>query len=677
MLVKHDRLFQPITINGMTLRNRVVMLPIHLVYSEDGSCNDRFKEFYWRRAEGGLGLAIVGGCRFDDYGAAAGMISLQNDSFIPGFKEFTDGMHERGCKVAVQLYHAGAYTHAAHCQNGRVPVAPSAVFSKFTKAVPKEITYEEMDEIVENWAAAAIRAQKAGFDAVEILCSAGYLICQFLSPVTNKRTDEYGGSWENRTRFPKRVLRAVREAVGPHYPLIARIAGNDFVPGSNTNEDAVLFAKICEECGIDLLSVTGGWHETQIPQLPGDVPRGGFTYLMSNIRKAVTIPVIAANRINDPDVAEQVLALEQADLIGGCRTHIADPDWANKAKTGDTACIRHCVACNQGCLAKTFFGMPVGCLVNGEAGVEYLLPKAEQVEPKNVLVVGGGPAGCEFAIRAAGLGHKVTLWEKESTLGGQLPLVAAPPAKGEFKTLIPYYEAMLKKNGVTVVLNKNASVDEVASAGFDAVVTATGVTPKTIELPVVEEGVTVVTAAQILGKEYMAGKRVVVVGGGSVGCETAEYLARQGTISAEQLYFMMSLKSETIEVQEHLVNNSERQVAIVEMMGKIGAGFDLGTGWPVLNELKRMGVASYTNARIKAVKAHSVDVVTLDKKTAKEVEVELPCDTLVLAIGSNPNNRLYEALEGKVKHLYNIGDSAKVGKVLDAIHQADELSRSL
>lgn len=675
--MKHDRLFQPITIKGMTLRNRIVMLPIHLVYTPDGYCNDRFKEFYWRRAEGGIGMAIVGGCRFDDYGAGGSMMSLQDDSFIPGYKEFTDGMHARGAKVAVQLYHAGAYTHSAHCQNGRVPVAPSAVFSKFTKEVPKEITYEEMDEVINNWAAAAVRAQKAGFDAVEILCSAGYLICQFLSPVTNKRTDEYGGSWENRTRFPKRVFKAMREAVGPDYPLIARIAGNDFVPGSNTNEDAVRFAQVCEECGIDILSVTGGWHETQVPQLPGDVPRGGYTYLMSNIRKAVSIPVIAANRLNDPDVAEQVLALGQADLIGSCRTHIADPDWTNKTLANETECIRHCVACNQGCLAKTFFNKPVECLVNGEAGVEYQLTKAEKVTPKNVLVVGGGPAGCEFAIRAAGLGHKVTLWEKNEDLGGQLPLVATPPAKGEFKTLIPYYHAMLKKNGVTVVLGKEATVAEIVAGGFDAVVTATGVTPKTLDLPVVEAGIPVVTAAQVLGQEYMPGKNVVIVGGGSVGCETAEYLARQGTISPEQLYFLMSLKAETIDVLEHLINTSDRQVSIVEMMGKIGTGFDLGTGWPVLNELKRLGVASYTNARIKAVTADTVQVVALDKKAGKEVDVDIPCDTIVVAIGSHSNDALYQALQGKVQNLYNIGDSAKVGKVLDAIHQADELAHSL
>lgn len=670
------RLFSPITINGLELKNRVVMLPIHLVYTPDGYCNDKFKEFYWRRAEGGIGMAIVGGCRFDDYGAAGGMISLRDDSYIPGYKEFTDGMHARGAKVAVQLYHAGAYTHAAHCLNGRVPVGPSAVFSNFTKAVPKEITYEEMDEIVENWAAGAVRAKKAGFDAVEILCSAGYLICQFLSPVTNIRTDEYGGSWENRCRFPIRVLKAVREAVGPDYPLIARIAGNDFVPGSNTNEDAVKFAKIVEECGIDIISVTGGWHETKVPQLPGDVPRAGYTYLMSAIKKAVHIPVIAANRINDPEVAEKVLALGQADLIGSCRTHIADPDWTNKAQAGESACIRHCVACNQGCLAKTFFSAPVECLVNGDAGHEFELPKDGNPAPKNLLVVGGGPGGCEFAIRASALGHKVTLWEKEAKLGGQLPLVATPPAKGEFKTLPPYYEAMLAKNGVTVVCGKTATPENVVAAGFDAVVLATGVTPKQVGLPMTSDKIDVYTAADVLSGKVMPGKDVVVVGGGSVGCETAQYLAQQGTISPEQLYFLMSLKAETTDKLEHLINETDRKVTIVEMLGKIGKGFDLGCGWPVLNDLVRLGVTSHTSANIKEVTENSVKLTKLTKE-GKEVDVEVPCDTIVLAVGSNSNDALYDALKGKVENLYNIGDSAKVGKILDAIHQADALARSI
>ncbi|MBR0085159.1 MAG: FAD-dependent oxidoreductase, partial [Lachnospiraceae bacterium] len=567
--MKYKRLLSPITINGMELKNRHIMQPIHLVYSPDGYCNDKFKEFYYRRAEGGTALFIVGGCRFDDYGAAAGMISLRDDSYIPGYKEFTDGMHARGAKVAVQLYHAGAYTHSSHCINGRDPVAPSEIRSKFTKEVVREMTRDELEEIIENWAAGALRAKKAGFDGVEILGSAGYLICQFLSPVTNHRTDEYGGSWENRTRFPRRVFKAVRDAVGPDFPLWARIAGNDFVPGSNTNKEAVEFAKICEECGLDMINVTGGWHETRVPQLPGDVPRAGFSYLYSAIKKAVNIPVAGSNRINDPDVAEEMLALGQLDLVGGCRTLIADPDFMKKTIAGETDCIRRCVACNQGCLAKTFFGLPVECLVNGIAGHEFEVKKAGEVAPKNILVVGGGPGGCEFAIDAAQLGHKVTIWEKNEEIGGQLPLVATPPAKGEFLSLIKYYKAMLKKLGVTVVTGKCAAAEEIIGAGYDAVVTATGVTPKTINLPVSEEGIEIMTANDVLAGIAIAGKDVVVVGGGSVGCETAQYLAERGSLSAAQLHFLMSRHAETPEELQRLVDRTDRNVSIVEILKKI------------------------------------------------------------------------------------------------------------
>jgi len=674
--MKLKRIFLPITINGLTIKNRLVMPAIHHLYTPDGCATERFNQYYWRRAEGGVGMIIVGGCRFDDYGGSTAMMSLQKDEFIPGWKEFTDGVHERGAKVAVQLYHAGRYARQKNVPEGKEALAPSSVYANYTKETAKAMTISELKEIVKNWADGAARAKKAGFDAVEIVASAGYLICQFLSPLTNLRDDEYGGSWENRCRFPIEVITAVRAAVGKDYPVFMRIAGNDFVEGSNTNTEAVEFAKLIEKAGVDMINVTGGWHETNIPQIPGDVPPAGYSYLAATIKAAVSVPVMVSNRINDPVVAEEVLALGRGDLIAVGRALIADPDWCNKAKEDRFDEIRRCVACGQGCLAKTFFAKPIECLVNGYAGREYLFKDKKFSVHKTLLVIGGGPSGCEFAIKAAELGHDVTLWEMNNRIGGQLQLVAAPPSKMEFANLIKYYETMLKKLEVKLELNKEVTEESFTENDFDAVIVATGASPKIITLPGCSKEITVYNAWEILSGDVMAGKHVVIVGGGSVGCETAQYLAHKGSLSAEQLYFLASQKAETPERIDELLNSSDRHVAIVEIMKSIGEGFDLGTGWPIMKDLKRLGVKQYTLSKILDVNDDKVIIEKTNKDGTTET-IAIPCDTIVLAVGSKSNNTLYEKLKGKISQLYNIGDSNQVGKVLDAIRDADSLATEM
>lgn len=671
--MKLKRLFYPITINGMELKNRIVMTAIHTNYTPEGYATDRFKQFYWKRAEGGVSLIIVGGCKFDDHGAQKGMMSLRSDDLIPGWKEFTDGVHQRGAKVAVQLYQAGRYVKSSDLSNGNKPLAPSAVYSTFSRETPQEMTIAEIKEVIDNWASGALRAKKAGFDAVEILGSAGYLISQFLSPITNLRTDEYGGNWEKRCRFPMEVVAAVRNAVGKDYPICVRIAGNDFMPGSNTNENAVEFAKKLETAGVDLINVTGGWHETKVPQLPGEVPRAQYSYLAAGVKKAVSIPVIGSNRNNDPVVAEELLALERCDLVGLGRTLIADPDWCNKAKEGRFDEIRRCVACNQGCLARTFFGKPVECLVNGNAGREYLLKEGKPEKLKNILVVGAGPGGCEFAIKASQLGHQVTIWEKGSRIGGQLYLVAAPPGKGEFKNLIEYYEAMLRKNQVKIELSKCAKAEDIIKAGFDEVVIATGAVQRSISLPVTLDQIEIVMANEVLSGEIIAGKNVVIIGGGSVGCETALTLAHKGSLSPEQLYFLMSLKAESTEKIESLLNSTDRKITIVEITKSIGTGFDLGTGWPLLNDVKRLGVKSYTLSRTVEINEKEVVIERTNQDGSVET-IQIPYDTIILAVGSKSSNELYEALQDKLANVHILGDSNKVGKIIDAIRAADELA---
>lgn len=686
----YERLFSPIKIRNLELKNRIIMPAIHLMYNMDGFANARFNEFYWRRAEGGAGLIFVGGCRFDEYGGSPGMMSLQTDDFIAGYREFTEGMHKRGAMVGVQLYHAGAYAHSI-ANDGREALAPSAVLSKFTKEMPREMTKDEMREVISKWAAAAVRAKIAGFDIVEISASAGYLISQFLSPKTNLRTDEYGGSWENRTRFPLEVVAAIRQAVGNDYPICVRIAGNDFVPGSNTNTETVMFAELLEQSGVDLINVTGGWHEAIIPQLTGDLPRGGFTYLAAAVKDAVNIPVAASNRINDPRTAEKVLAVGEADLVSLGRTLIADPDWPIKTQNGDSELIRRCVACNQGCLAKTFFAEPVECLVNGFAGREHELKKHRTKEPKQILVLGAGVAGCEFAVQATLCGHNVTIWEKSDHIGGQILLAAAPHSKREFMNIVTYYTAALKKLNVELALNKNASVYEIKTAGFDIVVTATGNTPKNISLPG-NSSIPLYTAFDILGGKAIAGKNVVVVGGAAVGCECADYLAYEAALSPETVYFMLSQHSEETDKVLAMIDKTRRTVTIVDI-AKIGTGFEQGTAWPLMKELNRFNVAQYSFAKILSVTDSTVEIEAALPKTREQKAIEretgvvepdkvislsIPCDTIVIAAGSSPDDRLYEALKADFPNdIYNIGDSFQIGKISNAVSQAIELARKL
>ena len=670
-----ERLFAPLRIKNLTLKNRTIMTAFQTNFAQDGKAGARFREFYWKRAEGGAALLIVGGARFDRYGAAGhDFLSIENDSFLPELQLFTAGVHQRGAKTAIQLYHAGRYTKEKNLPAGEKALAPSAVYSTYTREVAKEASVEELQEVIRRWAEGADRAKRAGFDAVEIVGSAGYLISQFLSPLTNQRTDQYGGSWENRTRFPLEVLAAVRKAVGPDFPILFRIAGNDFMPGSNTNREAVAFARLLEAAGVDMISVTGGWHETRVPQLPGEVPPGCFAYLAAAVKEAVSVPVVVSNRINDPVVAEEILAMEQADCIGMSRTLVADPDWPRKTACGQLSAIRPCVACNQGCLANTFFGRPVCCLANGEAGYEdeVELPPAEH--PKKLLVVGGGPAGLEAALRLAQKGHQVTLWEAGDHLGGHLPVAAAPPGKGDFLHLLTYWEHMLRENGVQVETGRRAEESAILAGGFDGVVLATGSQPRTIPLPAEAGSLPIYMAEEVLSGKRIPGKRVVIVGGGAVGCETAEFLARQGTLSPEQLYFLAIHRAEQPEVLAEKLDHSAREIAIVEVAPKIGSGFDPGCGWPVLDDLKRLGVTQYPSSQITKISSDTVSFV--QQVDGTEVLRELPCDALVLSVGYVADQELYHRLEGKLP-VYLLGDASKPRRVLDAVHEAVLLAARL
>ncbi|ABO50931.1 NADH:flavin oxidoreductase/NADH oxidase [Desulforamulus reducens MI-1] len=658
-------LFSPAQIGTLQLRNRIIMTPMHLGYTPNGEVTDQLIEFYRVRARGGAGLIVVGGCGIDRIGNAYGMTQLDDDRFIPGLRRLADAVQAEGAKIVAQLYQAGRYAHSA--LTGQPAVAPSPIPSKLTGETPVELTEEKIAEIVASFAKAAKRAKTAGFDGVEIIASAGYLISQFLSPLTNKRTDRYGGDLQARMTFGLEVVAAVREAVGSDYPIIVRVAGNDFMPGSHTNTEAQVFCQAMEKSGVNAINVTGGWHETQVPQITMNVPPGAYAYLAYGIKQAVSIPVIACNRINTPDLAEAILQEGKADFIGMARSLMADPELPNKAMSGHPEQIRPCIGCNQGCLDHVFRMKPVSCLVNAEAGREAELSLTPTSQPGKILVIGAGAAGLEFARVAALRGHKVTIWEESDQAGGQLILAAAPPGRKDFLHLRTYLVNACRDLGVEIQYHTKATPENILSAvqegKFNRVVIATGAHPITPPIPI-EEGVKVIQAWDVLAGRSKAGQNIIIVGGGAVGVETALLLAESGTLDNETLRFLMLQQAETEKELYRLLIQGTKKITVLEMANGIGRDIGPSTRWSMLADLKRHQVNCLDETTVLEIRREGVLV-----KNAGTQKI-LPADTVILAVGSRSQNELYQALQGKVEYLSIIGDAIKPRKVMDAIHQA-------
>jgi len=659
--MEFPNLFSAIKINTLEIKNRIVMTAMHLGYTSEGFVTDRLVDFYSARARGGAGLIIVGGCAIDDLGSMPDMIFMDHDRYIPGLKRLTDEVKAGGARVAAQLYQAGRYIHSS-AKQGRKAVSASAVRSKFTGEVPRALEPDEIPQIQDRFAEAAVRAKESGFDAVEILGSAGYLISQFLSPITNHRNDRYGGTFENRMRFGLEIAEKVRNAVGKDYPVIMRLAGNDFMEGSNTNKEARIFASELEKKGIDLFDITGGWHETRVPQLTMSVPHANYVYLAQGIKSAVSVPVLSSNRINDPHVAEQILRNGSADLVAMSRALIADPDMPGKAMNGKSTFIYHCIACNQGCFDMIFMGNSVTCTVNPMAGMERDARIIPAPEKKKVLVIGGGPAGMKAACTAAERGHRVILIEEGKGLGGQLMLNREIPGRGEMVTAAKDLINNISQMHVETLLGQKADAGFIKELAPDAVILATGARPI---MPSIE-GITddrVIPAWDILSGKGRLGKRIVIVGGNAVGLETATYLAGIGTISPDSLHFLAKHHAETWDTMEGLINKGIKEVTVVEMLTKYGRDIGPSTRWTILDELKRMGVRIITGARAVAVREDGLEI---EKKERGEI---IPADTIVIAAGARSENSLEKELKGLVREVYVIGDAAGPRKALDAIKE--------
>ncbi|MFX0066724.1 MAG: FAD-dependent oxidoreductase [Candidatus Hermodarchaeota archaeon] len=659
------KLFEPIQIRNMELKNRIAMPAMVLGYAEDGYVTQRLIDFYSTRAKNDVGLIIVGGCYTENLGKTIDtMIRIDKDDAIPGLSNLAKAIHDGGAKCAAQLYHSGRYAFSFVI--GETPVSASAVPSKLTRETPREMTKEDILQTEENFAQAALRAKKAGFDAVELIASAGYLIPQFLSPITNKRDDEYGGDLNNRMRFGIECIQAIREKIGDNYPLFMRLSGDDMVPGGNTYQEVREYAPIFAEAGVDLFNVTGGWHETRVPQITMNVPQGSYIWLAENVKEVVDIPVMACNRITDPLIAEQALLENRADLVGIGRSLICDPEWAKKAKKRAFQDIRRCIGCNQGCFDHILMMQPVECLANAFAGheTEYqIIPASER---KRVLIIGGGPAGMEAARVAKLRGHDVTLYEKTPVLGGQLNLAGAPLEGEGFRNLVNYLSYQMEKLGVNVALGKEVTADIVNEFKPEVVIVATGGRPLIPDIPGIDSP-NVVMSWDVLAGKVSVGKKVIIVGGGGVGCETALYLTDRGVITPDQMIFLVDFGVLDLQTAYNMVKKT-RDVTIVEMLGEMGMDIGRTSRWTILKKLANRGVQMLTNAKVDKI---------IDQGVILENGDLLRADTVVIAVGTDPNNELANQLKEFVPEVYSIGDSVKPRKAIEAIHEGVEIGRKI
>ncbi|ETR72487.1 MAG: NADH oxidase [Candidatus Magnetoglobus multicellularis str. Araruama] len=653
-------LFSPIHINSVEIKNRIAYPSLGLLYSYDRKLNDRYYHFFEARARGGAGLITVGPVGIDFIGSGIATIALDSDECILAFKHLTEIIHKHSAKAWVQLFHAGAYSHPILI-DGKAPIAPSAVYSPYTKTTPREMSLADIQQLQQCYVQAALRAKAAGFDGVEILASAGYLFTQFLSPLRNKREDEYGGSLENRLRFPIAVIQQVRKALGSDYPLTIRMAGNDFVSGSNTDQETPEIAKAYERAGVDAINVTGGWHESRIPQLPMNLPRSAYAYLAFNIKQAVSVPVMASNRIADPMTADQIIKNGMADMVNLGRVLIADPYWPQKAMTGRASEIRPCVACSQGCTDQIFSGKPVGCIGNPEAGFENTRQITQAENPQKVMVIGAGVAGLEAAITASKRGHHVSLFEKESDIGGQLWLAGAPPHKQELLSYMTYYRAMLKKYSVNLHLNTCMDIRRIQKEKPDYIIIAEGAAPlvppiKGLDAP------NVLSAWDVLKNDPFLGKQTAVIGGGSVGLETALYIASKGTLTPEMLYFLFSYQAEPEDRLRQLMFKGTIDVTVFEMQPKVAKDVGKSTKWILLDQLQKYHVNIITSAKVLEIKGQKL----IFEKNEKNLHQHF--DHVVIASGSRSVKQLSTQVSQTSIPFQCIGDCVKPGKLSDAIH---------
>ncbi|WP_329276695.1 NADPH-dependent 2,4-dienoyl-CoA reductase [Streptomyces sp. NBC_01451] len=675
---RYPHLLTPLDLGFTTLPNRVLMGSMHVGLEEAEHGFERMAEFYAARARGGVGLIVTGGIAPNDAGRpGVGGARLTTDAEADQHRTITDAVHREGGRIAMQILHFGRYAYHEDL------VAPSPLQAPISLFTPHELTDAEVEQTIDDYARAALLARRAGYDGVEIMGSEGYLINEFIAARTNHRTDRWGGSYENRTRFPVEIVRRVREAVGPDFILIYRLSMLDLVPGGSTLDEVITLARAVEAAGATIINTGIGWHEARIPTIATSVPRGAYTWVTKRLMGEVGIPLVTTNRINTPEVAEELLADGCADMVSMARPMLADPDFVNKARDGRPEAINTCIGCNQACLDHTFSGKITSCLVNPRACHETELVLSPTKLRKRVAVVGAGPAGLACAVSAAERGHHVTLFDAAPEIGGQLNVARKVPGKQEFDETLRYFRHQLTAHGVDVRLNTPVSAGDFADhAGhpdYDEIVVATGVTPRVPDLPGVDHP-SVVGYLDVLRGDAPVGDRVAILGAGGIGFDVAEYLTDGGDKTSEDpaAYFRAWGVDMEYRTPGGLAAPERpappRSVHLLQRKAsKVGAGLGKTTGWIHRTELKHRGVTMVPGVRYDRIDDAGLHV------TVDGTSTVLPVDTVVLCTGQEPRRDLYDELlaAGRSVHLIGGADVAAELDAKRAIKQGTELAAAL
>ena len=671
----YPHLLQPLDLGFTTLKNRVLMGSMHIGLEEAPQGYERMAAFYAERAKGGVSLIVTGGVSPNDDGVVfAHGTKLDTVEEAEKHKVITQAVHEAGGKIAMQILHTGRYSYQAN------NVAPSAIQAPINPIKPKALSSAEVQQTIDDFANCAKLAQYAGYDGVEIMGSEGYLINEFIAARTNHRDDEWGGSYENRIRFPIEIVKRTRATVGENFIIIYRLSMLDLVEGGSSLEEVVQLAKEIEKAGATIINTGIGWHEARIPTIATKVPRAAFTWVTEKLKGSVSIPLITSNRINTPEMAEHVLASGHADMISMARPMLADPDFVLKASEGRSDEINTCIGCNQACLDHIFSMKIATCLVNPRACYETELIFKETNAIKNIAVIGAGPAGLSFATYAASRGHKVKVFDSNNQIGGQFNIAKTIPGKEEFYETLRYFKRQIElQPNIELVLNHTVTYEELSQANYDEIVVATGVTPRQLQFEGIDHP-KVLSYIQVLKERVPVGKRVAIIGAGGIGFDTAEYLTHEGdsgSLNPEKFYAEWGIDTSYAHVgglKQPELEKSEREVYLLQRKtAAVGAGLGKTTGWIHRTGLKHRDVKMIAGASYDKVDDQGLHI-TVDGQTTV-----LDVDNVVICAGQESYTAMFDQLKADGKNVHLIGGAKEAGE-LDAkraIRQGAELAAVL
>lgn len=671
----YPHLLAPLDLGFTTLKNRVLMGSMHIGLEEAPNGYNRMAAFYAERAAGGVGLIVTGGISPNDAGLTfAGGAKLDSREEAEKHKVITEAVHAAGGKIAMQILHTGRYSYQPEL------VAPSAIQAPINPTKPHALTSAEVNQTIADFAHCAKLAQYAGYDGVEIMGSEGYLINEFIAARTNHRDDEWGGSYENRIRFPIEIVKRTREEVGENFIIIYRLSMLDLVEGGSSLEEVIQLAKEIEKAGATIINTGIGWHEARIPTIATKVPRAAFTWVTEKLKGIVKVPLITSNRINTPEMAEHVLASGHADMISMARPMLADSEFVLKAEQGRSDEINTCIGCNQACLDHIFSMKIATCLVNPRACYETELIFKESAEKKNIAVIGAGPAGLSFATYAAERGHQVTVFDAANQIGGQFNIAKTVPGKEEFYETIRYFKRKIElQPNIRLVLNHLVTYEELQDADYDDIVVATGVTPRELNIPGVDHP-KVLTYIQALKERLPVGRRVAIIGAGGIGFDTAEYLSHEGesgSLNPEKFYDEWGIDTSYAHVgglKQPSVEQSEREIYLLQRKSNaVGAGLGKTTGWIHRTGLKHRDVKMIAGASYDKIDDQGLHITVNDQPTVLEV------DNVIICAGQESYTAMYDQLKADGKNVHLIGGAKEAGE-LDAkraIRQGAELAATI